>query len=112
VRRAPNGSVLWWTWDLDHAEYVRHAFGQLRVYATHHPQVAIAIVRSLRMLREAEIQSNRKDALREIDRQLALTLKGCERAGLLEEDLADIHRAAESTQDPRLAAALEPPLQH
>src|SRR3954451_1400207 len=28
-------------WDLDHAEYVRHAYGQIRLYAGSHPQVAV-----------------------------------------------------------------------
>ncbi len=95
-----NGSVLLRPWDLDHAEYMRHAFEQLRLYAAPHPQVAIALVRSLRMLWEAVEGLDREDARRELERQLALTLQGCERANLLPEDLEAVREAATHKQDP------------
>ena len=62
--------ILLTPWDLDHAEYVTHAFAQLRVYAAPHPQVALALVRAMRMLRSA---SRHADANRALDRQLELT---------------------------------------
>jgi uncharacterized membrane protein len=39
--------------DLDHGEYIGHAFDQIRLYAADHPQVLVAIARTLRMLRGA-----------------------------------------------------------
>jgi uncharacterized membrane protein len=87
----PEGRVLLTPWHLDHAEYVTHAFGQLRVYAAPHPQVATALVRSLRMLQDASTQPLATEALA---RQLALTLEQCERANLLPEDLDTIRAAA------------------
>ena len=83
--------ILLTPWDLDHAEYVTHAFAQLRVYAAPHPQVAHALVRALRMLRTASRHAN---ANRALDRQLELTLAACEHAPMLAADLDDLRAAA------------------
>ncbi len=83
--------ILLTPWDLDHGEYITHAFAQLRVYAAPHPQVVLALVRALRMLRSA---SRHPNANRALDRQLELTLAACERAPLLPADLDDIRAAA------------------
>jgi uncharacterized membrane protein len=91
--RTAEGTVLLTPWDLDHAEYVTHAFAQLRLYAAPHPQVAMAIVRSLRMLRAASTQPL---ATAELDRQLELTLQQCERAGLLPADLDAVRAVAKA----------------
>ena len=91
---ASDGRILLSPWELDHAEYVTHAFGQLRVYAAPHPQVATALVRALRMLREASTQAL---ASQELDRQLEHTLQACERASLLPADLEMIRAAATAT---------------
>jgi len=88
---ADDGRVVLTPWELDHAEYVTHAFGQLRVYATAHPQVATALVRALCMLRAASTQPLATAAL---DHQLELTLQACERVALLPADLEMIHAAA------------------
>jgi uncharacterized membrane protein len=91
---AGDGRILLSPWELDHAEYVTHAFGQLRVYAAPHPQVATALVRALRMLREASTQAL---ASQELDRQLEHTLQACERASVLPADLEMIRVAATAT---------------
>jgi uncharacterized membrane protein len=91
--RTPEGTVLLTPWDLDHAEYVDHAFAQLRGYAAPHPQVAMAIVRTLRMLRAASSQPLATGAL---DRQRELTLQQCERAGLLPADLDAVRAVAKA----------------
>lgn len=93
--RDAQGRVLLTPWDLDHGEYVRHAFGQVRVYAVAHPQVALALVRAMRMLRAvaADAGPDRADAVAALDEQLALTLDGCARAGLLPGDLELVHSA-------------------
>jgi uncharacterized membrane protein len=66
--RDPDGRVLMTPADLDKAEYVRHAFHQLRHYATGHEAVLTAMDRVLRMLRAA---CDDADANAEIDRLLA-----------------------------------------
>jgi uncharacterized membrane protein len=76
--RDPAGRVLLTPYDLDHAEYVAHAFGQLRLYAVDHPQVLMAIVRTLRMLRGAcELAGGSQGIIAALDGQLELTVTGC-----------------------------------
>jgi uncharacterized membrane protein len=91
--RDPNGRILLTPWDLDHREYVTHAFAQLRVYAAPHPQVATALVRALTMLRAA---STHPPASGELDRQLELTIAASAHAAVLPAD-ADVVRAAASS---------------
>lgn len=55
--------------DLDKAEFVRHAFHELRLYATGQEEVLATIGRVLTMLREACTDA---DAIAEIDRLLGL----------------------------------------
>jgi uncharacterized membrane protein len=98
--------VLLTPWDLDHHEYIRHAFDQLRHVAA--PQVAVsaAVVRTLRMLGEACEDRGRDELLPSLRRQIDLTLEGCAVAGLLPTDLETI-KAADRPQAPahvRLAA--------
>lgn len=112
IRVVENGSTLLRPWDLDPAEYVRHTFEQLRLYAAPHPQVAIALVRSMRMLWEAVEAADRSEARRELERQLALTLQGCERAGLLAADLEAVREAASHVQNPLHPRELELPPVH
>ncbi len=95
------GVTLWTPWDLDHAEYVRHAFDQLRRHAAPHPQVAVALVRSLRMLLETVEDAGLPEAHRELERELSLTLEAGEQSGMLREDFERMHDAAMRPQDPR-----------
>jgi uncharacterized membrane protein len=94
VRRDERGAVLLRPWDLDHSEYVRHAFSQLRHYGARDPAVAVALVRTLRMLVETAERAGRKDALDELHRQISLTLEECDRAGLLPDDLDAVRAGA------------------
>jgi uncharacterized membrane protein len=89
--RAAGDRILLTPWELDHGEYVNHAFGQLRHYGAGHTQVALALVRSLRMLRAASTQPS---ANRALDHQLELTLQASERAGLLPADLEIVRHTA------------------
>ena len=112
VRAGPGGRLLLRPWDLDHGEYVRHAYEELRLAAAPHPRVAIALVRSYRMLLEA-VQADttpHAGAARELTRQLELTLAACERAGLLPDDLQAVHAAAARVQDPRQAVQHDAPV--
>lgn len=91
---APGGRVLLTPWDLDRTEYITHGFGQLRIYAAAHPQVVIAIVRALRMLREAAASAGNADAAAACDTELKLTLECAERANLLPADLEQVRQRA------------------
>lgn len=87
-------------WDLDHAEYVRHAYGQIRLYAGSHPQVALTLVRVLRMLRDALAgRSDRAAAIEEIDRQRDAVVDDARRAGLPDSELEPLREAARRPQE-------------
>lgn len=92
----PAGRILLSPWDLDHAEYIHHAYGQLRRYAAPHPQVALAMVRSLRMLRAVASAQPRNltDAIQAIDAEVAGVLDEAAASGLGELDLAPLREAA------------------
>src|SRR5690349_17398172 len=96
AQRDGEGRILLTPWDLDHPEYVRHAYGQIRLYAGGHPQVALAIIRSLRMLRDVvdEHDVDRGVTIEELDRQLAAVLDDAKRAGLPDTELEPLHTAA------------------
>jgi uncharacterized membrane protein len=82
-------------WDLDHLEYLRHAFDQLRVYTPPHPQVHLALVRSLRMLRIAcEGVNGRQHVAAAVTEQLALAVQACANVGLLPADQARVETVA------------------
>lgn len=80
--------------DLDHSEYIGHAFDQLRLYAAAHPQVLMAIARTQRMLRGACLVSGgREEIITVLDKQLALIVASCA-PGMLPEDRARVEDAA------------------
>jgi uncharacterized membrane protein len=88
------GRVLLTPFDLDHAEYIAHAFDQLRLYAAAHPQVLVAIARTQRMMRGAcLLGGGREEIIAALDRQLALTVACCA-PEMLPEDRARVQEAA------------------
>ena len=90
------GRVLLTPFDLDHTEYIGHAFDQLRIYAAAHPQVLTAIVRTLRMLRGAcLLAGGHEKIITALDTQLALTVASYA-PGMLPEDRARVEAAATS----------------
>lgn len=92
--RDADGRVLLTPFDLDHMEYIRHAFDQLRIYAAPHPQVLTALARTLRMLRGAcLLGGGRDEIIAALDRQLTLTVAGCA-PDMLPEDRANVQQAA------------------
>jgi uncharacterized membrane protein len=92
--RDTHGRILLTPFDLDHGEYIGHAFDQLRLYAAPHPQVLVAIARTLRMLRGAcLLVGGPKEIIAALDHQLALTVAGCA-PGMLPEDRARVESAA------------------
>jgi uncharacterized membrane protein len=101
AQRDADGRTLLTPWDLDHAEYVTHAYGQIRLYAGSHPQVALTLVRVLRMLRDvaAEHGPERQPAVAELDRQLAAVIDDAERAGIADTELETLTAAAARQQE-------------
>jgi uncharacterized membrane protein len=95
------GRILLTPWSLDHAEYVKHAFGQIRIYAAPHPQVALALVRTMRMLRAAAAayRGDRTAAIAELDKQINATIEDAAAAGLDESDLQPLRAAARTGPD-------------
>jgi uncharacterized membrane protein len=99
AQRDAEGRTLLTPWELDHAEYVRHAYGQIRLYAGAHPQVALTLVRVLRMLRDVTAEeAGRAAAVDELDRQLAAVLAEARRAGLADTEAEPLTAAAERRQ--------------
>jgi uncharacterized membrane protein len=93
--RDPQGRILLTPWDLDHLEYLHHAFDQVRIYGALHPQVQTALVRTLRMLKvSCETAGNRGAVVAALDEHLRLAILASTKAGMLPEDLARIEAAA------------------
>jgi uncharacterized membrane protein len=100
AHRDDAGRILLTPLDLDHAEFVRHAYGQIRLYAGGHPQVALVLVRVLRMLRDVvTARSGAAATIAELDRQLEAVLDDARRAGLADRELAPLSQAARSGQE-------------
>jgi uncharacterized membrane protein len=101
AHRDEAGRTLLTPWELDHPEYVRHGYGQIRLYAGAHPQVALTLVRVLRMLRDvvAEHEVDRAETVRELDSQLGAVLADAARAGLPDSELAPLRAAAGQAQE-------------
>jgi uncharacterized membrane protein len=96
AHRDQAGRILLTPYDLDHGEYVSHAFDQVRLYAADHPQVLAAIARTLRMLRGAcLLTTDRSAVIAALERQIALTVATCG-PGLLPEDRERVEAAASS----------------
>jgi uncharacterized membrane protein len=98
AQRDADGRVLLTPWDLDHGEYVMHAYGQIGRYAAPHPQVALALIRAVRMLRAvADSHHDRTDAIAALDVQVESILELAASAGLLDSELAPLRAAATAT---------------
>jgi uncharacterized membrane protein len=90
------GRILLTPFDLDHGEYLAHAFDQLRMYAAAHPQVLTAIARTQRMLRGAcLLAGGREKIIAALDKQVALTVASCA-PQMQPEDRAMVEAAATS----------------
>ncbi len=74
----PAGRVLLRPWELSHEEYLGHAFDQLRHAAPAQPQVAAALLRTLRMLAVHAEDVGRPGLVAPLRRQAALLLEAAE----------------------------------
>jgi uncharacterized membrane protein len=98
--RDEQGRVLLTPWDLDHGEYVRHAFDQTRVYGGNHPQVMLAMVRAIVMLRNVARDVGRTNAVEALHRELELAVQASARAGVADADMARLLEVS-GVADPR-----------
>jgi uncharacterized membrane protein len=89
--------ILLTPWDLDHAEYVRHGYDQIRLYTGPHPQVSLALIRAVQMLRGIAVSTGRTGAVAALDAQTLAILADATKAGLSETDIAPLHAAATPT---------------
>ena len=95
------GRILLTPFDLDHGEYIGHAFDQIRLYAADHPQVLVAIARTLRMLRGAcQLAGGKDGVVAALDRQITLTVAACG-PRFLAEDRERVELAAALHESPR-----------
>lgn len=95
------GRVLMQPWNLDHEEYIEHAFEQLRQCCLTQPPVAAALLRVLRMLIdhvEDQDQLAHVPALRRQIQLLTDSLQG--QSGLHPQDLRRLELVASDETDP------------
>jgi uncharacterized membrane protein len=92
--RCGAGQILLTPWDLDHVEYVRHAFDQVRGYAAPHAHVVLAMGRTLRMLRAACAPSpERAEVVAALEHELRELISAATRAGVTPGEVARIEQA-------------------
>ena len=75
-------------------DYVAVAYNELRLVAASYPTSAIALLDSIGALASEVEHSDRSDRARPLRAQGRLALAACERAGLLDEDLAQVRSVA------------------
>ncbi|ERG65127.1 hypothetical protein L332_11840 [Agrococcus pavilionensis RW1] len=98
--RDGSGRVLLSPWNLEHDEYVAHAFDQLRQSSLTEPDVATALLRVLRMLRSHVQDAGQPGSVPAIERQMRLLLDAVGEAGLHPEDLRRIEAMRSDDTDP------------
>ena len=94
VVETPDGRRLIRRWDLDHEEYIAHAFDQLRQTAPSQPQVAAALLRVLRMLMAHVRDVGRPHLLPALERQSSMLLDALAQTGMHPQDLARLEGVA------------------
>ncbi|MCP2032110.1 putative membrane protein [Okibacterium sp. HSC-33S16] len=93
--------VLLSPWNLDHDEYVEHAFDQIRQTCLDQPEVAASLLRVLRMLVTHVSDNHRPERVPALRRQMDLLLEGLEKEpGLLAADLERLRDLSSDDTDP------------
>ena len=95
------GRVLVQPWNLNHEEYVAHAFDQLRQRCLDQPDVAAALLRVLRMLSIHVHNEGHPERAAALDEQQRLLLESlANQPGLHPEDLARLQALSSDDTDP------------
>lgn len=89
--RSANAQVLR-PHELDHADYINHAFDDIRQVATDQPSVARAVIVTCTAIAEAAARARRTAAADAAKRQARLMLAGVEAGDVLAEDAAELRR--------------------
>lgn len=99
--RDDSGRVLVQPWNLDHDEYVEHAFDQLRQASLNQTEVVAALLRVLRMLITHVNEEGRPERAGALEQQMRLLLEAAgDQTDLLPEDLQRIESLASDDTDP------------
>lgn len=95
------GRVIVQPWNLDHEEYVDHAFDQLRQNCLDQPEVAAALLRVLRMLARHVTEQGHPERAHALRRQMQLLLESLRNhPGLHPEDLRHLESLSSDDTDP------------
>ncbi len=87
VRKHDSGTRLLRPYDLSYGDYIDHAFEEIRRGAYEHPTVAAAMIRTCQALMVAADEVGCPERAQSADRQIQMIIVGCERAGLLDEEM-------------------------
>jgi uncharacterized membrane protein len=96
----PGGRILLRPWELNHAEYIDHAFDQLRHLAPAQPQVAAALLRTLRMLIDHTSESGHPEHATALHRHRTMLLEALQGADLHPWDRDRLLALASDATDP------------
>ena len=95
------GRVIVQPWNLDHTEYVEHAFDQLRQTSLDQPEVVAALLRVLRMLCDHVRAEGSPEHVPALQHQMKLLLEGVRsQPGLHPADLQRLENLASADTDP------------
>ncbi|MGW9405117.1 DUF2254 domain-containing protein [Arthrobacter sp. NPDC055585] len=104
------GRVIVQPWNLDHEEYVDHAFDQLRQNCLDQPEVAAALLRVLRMLARHVTEQGHPERAHALHRQIQLLLEALRNhPGLHPEDLRHLESLSSDDTDPADHSRPQPP---
>lgn len=99
--QGPEGRVLLRPWELNHEEYLAHAFDQLRHLAPAQPQVAATMMRTLQMLQLQAEEAGNPRLSAAVGCQLRMLLEALDRQpGIHPADLERLHLISSTTTDP------------
>lgn len=95
------GRVLVQPWNLDHDEYVDHAFDQLRQSCLDQPEVVASLLRTLRMLITHVNEEGRPERAPALERQMRMLLESLRsHPGLHPDDLRRLEALSSDETDP------------
>lgn len=96
-----HGRILLRPWELDHAEYIDHAFDQLRQFSPSQLQVAAALLRTLRMLVHYTEEAGHPEHVPALRQQMSMLLETLDATpGMHPADLEHLRSLSSDATDP------------